>query len=53
MTRVHYLRRGKRQTACGRQAKKTQTDTRQPERVTCRTCKRVIKVWRAACAELA
>jgi hypothetical protein len=49
---VHYLRRGKRKTACGREAAKTTRDTRVPSRVTCATCRRVVASWRAACAEL-
>lgn len=50
---IHFLRRNKRTTACGRKAPRTRQDTRKPERVTCKTCKRVIAVWRRACAEMA
>jgi hypothetical protein len=51
MTRVHYLLRSKRRTACGRAAGATAKDTRQAQSVTCKVCERVLKVKRRECKE--
>jgi ribosomal protein L39E len=48
---VHFLR-SQRTTACGRKAKATRRDTRIPARVTCKTCRRVMSVWRRTIREL-
>lgn len=45
--KVHYLRQGKRATACGRPAKATKEDTRIASRVTCEVCKHALDAWHA------
>jgi hypothetical protein len=42
---IHFLQQNKRTTACGRKAKSTKTDTRDPKKVTCRTCLRAMAAW--------
>jgi hypothetical protein len=48
---VHFLKKNKRTTACGRDAKVTQRDTRLIDRVSCRTCLRAIEARRRMCEE--
>jgi hypothetical protein len=50
---IHWLRRNRRTTGCGRKAKRTTNETQKLAKVTCRTCLRFIAAKRKACAELA
>jgi hypothetical protein len=49
---THWLLKSTRRTGCGRPAKATAKDSRDPKRVTCRVCLRAIAAKRRACAEL-